>query len=156
MVAPLAIWMVRATTRTGRAALAALCLVGIAVQLPAVVVDFSRVGIAAGQPPQAFRTEAWQWAPLRLNTAAAVHAVPANVGHLLGRTPRPATNGEAPASLADRVPYSLDFWWLYLFYLDVLPPWGLVLCAAGPLTGASVLMARAVRHARGSRDGRRP
>ena len=54
LVAPLAVWWAVATPRIRRV-LAALCVASILIQIPAVLVDFSRVGIEAGQPPQTAR-----------------------------------------------------------------------------------------------------
>jgi hypothetical protein len=63
-IAPLAFWC-WPTSRFRRLLLFTLCLVSVAVQLPAVVVDFSRAGIAAGMPNQTVRRFDWQWTAIR-------------------------------------------------------------------------------------------
>lgn len=147
MVAPLALWIASARRGAQQWGLAALCTIGVIAQLPGVIVDFSRVGIAAGQPPQIERRDDWRWAAIRLNANAALEAVPRNIQYVSGLAPVPAVTRDARVSPADLAPHSLDFWWLYLFYLGILPRVGLLLCVAAPLTAASWLAAVAWRHA---------
>jgi hypothetical protein len=144
LVAPLAVWWSRARRRAARFALAALVAVGIAVQIPAVLVDFAAAGIAAEQPPQRLRRDEWQWAPVWLNTRFALAAVPANVRYVAGVEPLPAAEG---SDLAERLRFSLNFWWLYLFYLGVLPLWGAAAAAMAPLCLAAALGLEAFRRA---------
>ena len=120
--------------------------IGILVQLPGVMVDYAKVG----QANAADRTEAerqWNWAasPLALNARAMTSAVPDNFGYATGLQPVPRI--ARPAGATDRTfsqqfAFSLDFWWLYLFYLGLLPRAGvgiaiaafvvwIVLCARG-------------------------
>ena len=143
MVAPLALWLRDATTPLARWAAAALVVAGITLQLPGVVVDFARVGIEAGQPVQSIRRDDWRWAPIRLNAHAAARAVPANVRYLIGTEVPPA--GQGTGSIAEQVPFSLDFWWLYLKYLGILPPALMFAGVLVSLVAASALGAAAWR-----------
>ncbi len=97
---------------------------GIMVQLPGVIVDYAKVSQAA---PVTFTTEdrQWRWdaSPLVLNTRAMLVAVPANVDYLIGARPVPPIAGPAGADdrgFSQQFAFSLDFWWLYLFYLRLL------------------------------------
>jgi hypothetical protein len=49
--------------------------------------------------------------------------------------------------LALRMPFGLDFWWVYLFQLGVLPRALAVTAAVGLLSGGAALARRAVRQA---------
>jgi hypothetical protein len=60
-------------------------------------------------------------------------AVPENVGYVAGLRPVPRIS--RPGSDADRdfsqqFAFSLDFWWLYLFYLGLLPRAGVAAAMA--------------------------
>ena len=118
LVAPLAVWFARARTAGGRSALVALWLVGVAVQLPAIAVDFSRAGIEAGQPPQSIRRDEWQWAPLVVNARAMLPAAASTVRALVFGAPEAPAAGGGP--LSSRLPSGLDFWWVHLFQLGAL------------------------------------
>jgi hypothetical protein len=120
LVAPLAVAWARGV-RTARMWLVGAVAVSAIVQLPPVLVNFSTAGIEAGQPPQTVRKREWQWAPIMTTTAAAAHKVVPNVCTLIGVCDRPAMEREDGRPLADRLAFSLDFWWLYAFYLGPLP-----------------------------------
>jgi hypothetical protein len=68
-------------------------------------------------------------------------AVPNNVRYVMGlETPpvRATAASEAQRDFSQQFGFSLDFWWLYLFYLGAMPAWA-ALCAAGALMlGAGV------------------
>jgi hypothetical protein len=145
LVAPLAAWWSRAT-RGGRRMLSALVVASIAIQIPAVVLDFSRVGIAAAQPPQGARQYSWRWAPLVLNAAETIPAVRRNLDYLAGSTPLPPPAMTGP--LQARVGGSLDFWWLYLYRLAAVSRTRALILAAVPLTMGLVLIGVAVARAR--------
>jgi hypothetical protein len=142
-VAPLALWWSRVRRRGARAAMGALIAISIAVQIPGVLVDFSTAGIAAEQPPQIVRRDDWAWTPIWLNARFAAQVVPANLEYLLGAAPVPPP--EPGASLAERLSFSLNFWWLYLFYLGVLPRWAALGAGILPLLLAAALGAEAYR-----------
>jgi hypothetical protein len=60
---------------------------------------------------------------LVLNTRAALAAVPANFDYVTGNRPVPrvARHSEPDdRGLSQPLAFSLDFWWLYLFYLGLL------------------------------------
>ncbi len=111
-----------------RRAVALAILSGVLLQLPGVLVDYSKVSQDVSASEGRFTTEQrqWQWnaSPLVLNTRALRRALPANIAYVTGREPVPAI--ERPATDADRgfaqqFRFSLDLWWLYLYYLQVLP-----------------------------------
>jgi hypothetical protein len=146
---PLAAWLengggIRKRMAVGVAALS------LFVQVPGVLVDFATVRVAhAHQADVPGRPgDAWDWssAPLVLNTKAVVAAVPMVVRHLAGVEPRPSISGRRDPddrTFSQQFVFSLDFWWIYLFYLGIWS--GASAVAAGALLLlCSVLMARAV------------
>jgi hypothetical protein len=147
LVAPLALWWKRARRVRRRFLLAALIAVSVLVQIPGILVDFYKAGIAFGEPPQAVRRDEWQWCPIWINVRFAAEAVPANLRYVTGRSPIPLRLADAQ-SLSDRLSFSLDFWWLYLLYLGVLPRWAAMAAAILPLAGAAGLGLAAYRKSR--------
>jgi hypothetical protein len=131
-------------------------LAGALVQVPGVLMDYAKVGQGAAVRDGAATTEARQWtwraAPLVMNASALVKAVPDNMAYVTGLRPRPAI---PPAAVGDRsfsqqFAFSLDLWWLYLFYLGALSRPGIamvvlsfgaaiVLCARGLARSARAL-----------------
>jgi hypothetical protein len=153
---PLAYWFRDAgmlARRSGFVVLAASVL----VQLPGVLVDYSRVeqAYAYAHAPQPVQERLWSWpaADLVLNARAAARQLPLNVRLLRGAEPRPTvgpTGMTRRASLTEQLAFSLDFWWLYLFHLGVLPARVAVLGLFIPLAVAGVCawrVARLVHHA---------
>jgi hypothetical protein len=129
---------------SGRPILAAAFVAGLLVQLPGVLVDFSKVSIAVArrtdQPPVAGDT--WHTSPLALNTRAAADAIPANVRYLFGvEAPPPVrrTAAGGDRDFAQQLGFSLDFWWLYLFYLGAIPAAAAVAAGTVPLAAAAVI-----------------
>ena len=122
---PLADWVQEGAGIRRRVVVAAAAI-SLLVQLPGVLVDFATVrvaharqGGASGRPG-----DAWDWhsAPLVLNTAAAVAAVPLAARHLAGLETPPAVAGRsdsADRTFSQQFAFGLDFWWIYLFYLGV-------------------------------------
>jgi hypothetical protein len=126
--------LLAAVPRRRRIVLAVAVLgVGIVVQLPGVLMDYAKVSQAAAAARGGFSTAerqwAWEAAPLVLNAAATLDAVPANVRYVMGLAPIPAV-GTAPDAddrgFSQQFAFSLDFWWLYLFYMGALPRMGLL------------------------------
>ena len=79
---------------------------------------------------------------LKLNTEAALIAIPRNLAYLTGRMAIPQvsrTGEEAQRDFSQQFSFSLDFWWLYLFYLGVLPVGFAVMCGLLPLILASAI-----------------
>jgi hypothetical protein len=97
---------------------------------------------ASGQPGAAWD---WESAPLVLNTKAAAAAVPTVARHLAGLEPPPAISSRpdpADRTFSQQFAFSLDFWWIYFFYLGIWS--GPSAAAAGALLLlCTLLLARA-------------
>ena len=124
--------------------LATALVASVAVQVPGVLLDYSKIqNEYARQTPGysiAMSRHTWAAAPLPLNTKAALRAVPENVRYLTGRAPLPPvdrTGVEAERDFSQQFAFSLDFWWLYLFYLGAVPAVGAVVLGLLPLVGAA-------------------
>ena len=131
---PLAFWFANLTGRA-RTALGIVVIASIAGQLPGVLVDFTKVGTVLDLRRIEIEERRWMWdlAGLNLNTRAALRAVPLNVQYVTGLAQPPAVRlpeGRAP-EFSEQFGYSLDFWWLYLYYLRAVP--GPVALALGAL-----------------------
>ena len=144
MVLPLACLYATAR-RWRRTVLLGLTGLSVAVQIPGVLVDFSKVSVAYGREMGVYDRQArlytWPASGLALNIRAASVAVPENARYLL-RGERPAVSQDAPTDDRDfsqQFAFSLDFWWLYLYYLGAIS--ALVALAAGalPLAVAAAL-----------------
>jgi len=124
-----------------RASVAALAIASALTQVPGVLVDFSRVSqqwAAAAQPrPGGDRRLTWSASPLLLNTQEMLAAVPRNLRYLAGRETPPAIDRSSPdigrRDFAQQFGFSLDLWWLYLFYLGVYPAWAALVLGLTPL-----------------------
>ena len=113
--------------RARRGAFVCVTGLGLCLQLPGVLIDYAKVSQSLERP---FTTEErqWRWAasPLVLNTHALVRALPENASYLLGERQPPAVrpaSDEEDRSFSQQFSFSLDLWWLYLFYLGVFPGW---------------------------------
>jgi hypothetical protein len=113
--------------RARRAAFVWVTGLGLVLQLPGVLIDYAKVSQSLERP---FTTEErqWRWAasPLVLNTHALVRALPENATYLLGARQPPAVrpaSDEEDRGFSQQFSFSLDLWWLYLFYLGVLRGW---------------------------------
>jgi hypothetical protein len=123
---PLALWMAGLPPR-GRRWILACCALSVLVQIPGVLVDFAKVRVAYARQFQAGpyedRMHTWQACPLVLNTRASMTAVPATLRQLAGLQPKPAIQaaaGEGSRSFSQQFAFGLDFWWVSLFYLDII------------------------------------
>ena len=140
-------------TAPRRATVALVFLVaGLIVQLPGVMIDYAKVSQATANDRGAFTVEEHQWswraAPLMLNARALAGAFPANVAYLTGRETPPAVS--APAGADDRgfsqqFAFSLDFWWLYLFYLHALTRVGVGVVIVGFLAAIGIAARKLAR-----------
>ena len=99
----------------------------VLVQLPGVLVDYSKVqnAYARRTPGYSITMSRYSWAatPLVLNTKASWRAVPANARYLLGIDSPPVVEpigDESRRDFSQQFAYSLDFWWLYLFHLGAV------------------------------------
>jgi len=115
------------TARTGRPRTAwlAVAALSVAVQLPAVTMNFVTVRGMAGVPTPNQAPFSWASAPVVLNGRAMGGAIVANAKALIGVMPVAAeqtSRGPLPAGseLSSKLSFSLDFWWLYLFHLGKL------------------------------------
>jgi hypothetical protein len=154
------VWWLTPNGRLTRGILA-LVIFSAVIQIPGVLVDFSKVSIAFAQTNGNIaerRLFSWGESGLVLNTRTTIGAVPLNVRYL-ARGERPASTGfpvnddsrdagswqppppDTESRLNRELGFSLDFWWLYLFYLGALPA---AVAATIPvlLFGAGMLMLR--------------
>jgi len=60
-----------------------------------------------------------------------VDAVPRNARYMLGLESPPSVSRSGGDEFHERLAFSLDFWWAYLFYLHVIPPLGRPCSATG-------------------------
>jgi hypothetical protein len=102
--------------------------ISILVQLPGILVDYSKMQQAFARRTDEYSIQmsryTWPAAPLTLNTRAALQGVPRNIAYLLGISSPPdvsTTGQETQRDFSQQFSFSLDFWWLYLFYLGALP-----------------------------------
>ena len=105
-----------------------LFVLSVLVQLPGILVDYSKTQLAFARQTNGYSIRmsrySWQATPLTLNLRAAIRGVPRNAAYLLGiaMPPEVRTAGqETERDFSQQFAFSLDFWWLYLFYLGVLP-----------------------------------
>ncbi len=144
LLLPIAFW--QPATRGTRRLAAAIVVVSCLVQLPGVLVDYSKVRVAlarAGETvPQDMR---WSRSPQLLNARAALRVVPPALAALAGA--RPVARIAPGASLneaftAAPVP---DLWWYSLFSLGVIGR-GTAIGIAGALAAlTAIAMGRARR-----------
>jgi hypothetical protein len=131
--------------RPVRTAVAALAIASAVIQVPGVLVDFSRVSqrwAVTDLPRQVDdRRLAWSASPLVLNTREMVAAVPRNLLYLAGRDTPPAVDRSSDDAgrrdFAQQFWFSLDLWWLYLFHLGACPAWVALALGLMPLGLAS-------------------
>jgi hypothetical protein len=107
----------------GRRAVMILLTVSCLIQIPGILVDFSKADFG---PTRTFtwdeRRWSWSGSALRLNAEASLTAIPTNVRYLIGAAPRPAVKpaeGDA-RDFSEQYAFSLDFWWVYLYYLGAI------------------------------------
>jgi hypothetical protein len=123
MCLPLAYWFAFGGPRL-RVTLRILLLVSIVGQLPGVLVDFSKTDTLLGVGRIEIEDRRWDWerSGFWLNTQAAIKAVPLNVRYVLGLSSPPAVRPAVGLGrdFSEQFGYSLDFWWLYLFYMRTI------------------------------------
>jgi hypothetical protein len=111
------------------------------VQLPAVAIDPSRIRLQAGSAD-----EDQGGATLAAAAPAAWRAVRLNAAIVAGHAERPTIERAAPdRSLSDRMAFSLDFWWMYLFHLGLLSATAALGSAAACLLAGSALLVALIR-----------
>jgi hypothetical protein len=122
------VWWLQPGKGFWRRALLGLVVASSVVQLAGVLVDFSKVSVEHARSVGDYGREAkiyrWRESSLVLDVEAAVAAVPRNVRDLV-HGDRPAgitqTGKDEDREFGQRLAFSLDFWWMYLFYLGVIP-----------------------------------
>jgi hypothetical protein len=122
---PLVSWFDRPPGDVRRRVLIVAAVLSVIVQLPGILVDFSRVSF---RPEYSYLTRedrlwTWEGSALRLNARAAVSRIPSNVRYLAGidLPPRIQAADARARDFSEQFAFSLDFWWLYLFYAGVVP-----------------------------------
>jgi hypothetical protein len=135
LVMPLAFWTPSARTR---AVAFAIVVLSIAIQIPGVLVDYSKVRMARATAGETVAQDMrWSGMPLWLNAQAAASSAPQVVQHL-------ATPESAPRLKLDelRRATGFDFWWLHLFYLGAIGRFAALSIASGLAAGSAL----AIRH----------
>jgi hypothetical protein len=124
-----------------RRLLVACCTLSVLIQIPAALVDSSRVGLSHARPPVNAADDQWAWCPLWLNLEASVEMLPPNLRYMVGVEPPPPPAAAAgdDTSLGSRLAFSLDFWWLYSWYLGWLSRGLAVIAGIGPLAVAGCM-----------------
>lgn len=123
---------------------------GLIVQLPGVLVDYAKVSQTAaydGTLADGARKWSWQASWLTLNTAALVRAVPDNMAYITGVRPRPSvpvTGSDDDRGFSQQFAFSLDLWWLYLFYLGAVSRAAMMALVATFIT-AMIVCARGLK-----------
>lgn len=131
-------------------ALIGLLLLSILVQVPGVLVDFSKVGASRVIGPRTQVERQWTWdaSGIVINTRASLAAVPENARRLLtGERPEVKAGESSTRDFSDQFVFSLDFWWVYLFYLRVLSAPLALACGAASFGAAAFLARRLWRRA---------
>jgi len=158
LILPL-VWWLGGDGRRPRPLLSIVIVISVLAQLPGVLVDFSKVSVVHARRSGGYSRDAkiysWRQSGLTLNALDAIDALPVNVRNLAHGI-RPAAVVQPPESDEDRefsqrFAFSLDFWWLYLFYLGAIPAWAAVVLGAMPLLIAWALIRRAFDIARAGR-----
>jgi hypothetical protein len=121
LVLPLTAVNARSVSPTIRKLVGAVAVLSVLIQLPGVLVDFSKVGYTAKVGHRDYLQRRWTWeaAGLRLNSRAAAEILPHTARHFAGTEPLPViepAHGEG-RDFAEQFANSLDFWWISLFYL---------------------------------------
>jgi hypothetical protein len=139
---PLAVWWRDADVRTRRW-LMSFAIISAIIQVPGVIVDYAKVSQEfarrATVDERLERQYRWSSSGLVLNAEAAYRAVPQNIRYLTGAARPPAVSPADSSSghgFSQQFSFSLDFWWLYLFYFGFISAraavsLGTILAAAG-------------------------
>lgn len=142
LVLALARWFVTNSHGLKRRLLTGLVVVSVLIQLPGVLVDFSKVGFTPKVGDRTWEQRRWTWeaSGVRLNSLASVTAIPENLAYLVGADMPPPVKppqGEA-RDFSEQFAFSLDFWWVYLFYLRAISAPVAIALGAGCLSAAGL------------------
>jgi hypothetical protein len=145
---PLAAWFdLPRSSATHRWLLAVVALSAIA-QAPGVLVDFSKVGYGPEHADLDYGRRIWTWegSGFVLNARAAIAQAPMNLRHVAGLDPLPVVRSAdaREKAFSEQFAFSLDFWWLYLFYARVIPA-SVAVGSAAALLALAVGLAMALR-----------
>jgi len=142
VVLPLAEWFVVSSTGIKRRLLTGLVFVSVLIQVPGILVDFSKVGFMPEVGHHTWEQRRWTWeaSGLRLNGRASLTAIPENFRYLAREDLPPPVKppqGEA-RDFSEQFAFSLDFWWVYLFYLRAISARVAIALGAGCLSAAGL------------------
>jgi hypothetical protein len=152
LVLPLAWW--RPTGRVARALAVSIVALSVAVQLPGVLVDYSKVRVALARKGETVAQDLrWSRAPLLLNTRAAIEIVPPALAALVGLRPVTHVPGGV-GSLNDALASSPDLWWHSLMVLGAIGR-GLALAIAGTLVAIGAFALQQARRLAAAADAQR-
>ena len=149
---PLTSWFDLPPHSVRRRVLPAVVVLSVVAQAPGVLVDFSKAGYRPEHAHLDYHQRIWTWegSGLNLNARAAAAQIPLNLRHLAGIEPRPVIRAAEyrATDFAGQFAFSLDFWWLYLFYARAISA-GVALGAFGSLVllavGLALALVRRVR-----------
>ena len=142
LVLPLAFWFPARGMRTLAVVVVA---VSIAVQIPGVLVDYSKVRQDRADAGETVAQDLrWSGMPLRLNTEAVLTVFPRTVRHLIGAAPRPQIRQDDPA-LSRALSGGLDLWWVHLFYLGMIGGTTAIAIGGSLALAAALALTRALR-----------
>lgn len=149
LVLPLAWW--RPASKTHRAIAALLVTLSVLVQVPGVLVDYSKVRVARARTGDTVAQDMrWSRAPLLLNTRAAIEQVPPALAALIGVRPIARVPAHT-ANLNEALASQPDLWWNSLLCLGVIGR-GLALAIAGSLVAGGLLALGRARHLASAAD----
>jgi hypothetical protein len=118
LVLPLAWW--RPVTSRGRVAAAVIVTLSVLVQLPGVLVDYSKVRVARARAGETVAQDMrWSRAPLLLNARAAAEELPPALASLAGLRPIDRVPPDV-SNLNDALAGRPDLWWNSLLCLGVI------------------------------------
>jgi hypothetical protein len=117
VILPLAFW--RPSTPWSRIAAACVIVLSVAVQLPGVLVDYSKVRVSLARAGETVAQDLrWSRAPLLLNARATLDVFPPAMASLGGFSAVPRV--PAGANLNEALASSPDLWWYSMLRLGVI------------------------------------
>jgi hypothetical protein len=149
---PLAAWFDLPRSATTRRVLVGVVAISVLAQAPGVLVDFSKAGYRPEHAHLTYESRLWTWegSGFVLNAKAAVAQIPLNLRYLTGSQPRPVirTAEYRATDFSEQFAFSLDVWWLYLFYARAISAAAAIAAFASLLALAAALANALARHTR--------